>query len=405
MSVRIGLALSDDAVRAVVVSGRRVQWVGETPIDGTKDLAGMISSLLIQVPRARFGGYSLRAALGPQFSQVKILHGLPQVGDPELIESVVRESTGTFFRDSASGLLTTGVRPLGPGSAMAAALHLDAVSAVGDACRSSRIAFERVVPSAVALPRVFVTGTVVWSDGRIVLEIHCADAQLESVRAKLRDELGATGLRGTEQESLSEFPDVPFRFADAIGATLVSDQEPLSLNPATVAIRPGDLRRRDRVQVALACLGFTLLVLSPLASTWAGIRASSAVSEVSPEQWLRIEAAMHQLDYTTRALSDLREFSESRTSASEMLASVSRALPQGSVLLDFEATELGVQMAVLSEDVGAVVSAVRRLPALSNATLLGPPSREMVANRLLYRGAIRSESIPDSTRTVGTRTQ
>lgn len=392
MSVRIGLALGDDAIRAAVVDGGRIHWIGETPVAEPFDLVTSIASLLREAPRARFRSVSVCAALGPRFSQVKTLHGLPQVGDRKLLESVVRESSGTFFREPVSGLLTTGLRLLGPGSAVAAALDLNTAHAVREACRKVRLDFRCVTSTAVALSRVFTDGPVAWSDGLHQMELHCSDGQLDSVRVKLRSTSGASGHPSAEPDFLEAFGDVPFRFADAVGATLVESDEPLSLAAAAIEERPADVVRRNRLQYALAASGLALLLLSPLASTWAGMRAEASVSEVSPEQWLSVEAALAQLNYTTQALSSLRSFSESRISSAELLASVSQALPMGSVLLDYEATDSRVQMVVLSEDFSAVLAALRDVRGLSGADILGTPSQQIVGAKVMHRVAVRSGS-------------
>lgn len=394
MTLRLGLAVSHDAVRAVAIRGTELIWSAEAPRGQGVELTETISAVLSKAPTRRLDRSVVFAAIGPHASQVKLLNGLPDVSDPELLGAIVRESAGTFFLKAESTLLTTGVRSIGSQSALAGALEQDTVAAIRSACRAGRLRLRRVAPTAVALPLALDGDPIVWHDGSIFIEIGRSERKIESIRVRPCDVANRPEVHGTPVPRLAALGEDAIRFADAFGAALLDALEPLALDPAVEGPWTAvGRRRRTLVTATIACTGLLCLVLSPLAATGTRYRAESVSALVNAEQWQRIGASLDQLDHVTTALEELRAFSSSRIGSTELLAALSTALPEGHVLLDLELSGHQVQMIALTSDPSALLAAVRTVPALRSPSFLGAVSQQRLGSLDLQRVAIRAEVV------------
>src|SRR5687768_1287681 len=97
MRKRVGLAIAHDTVRAVVVTGTRLLWAGETSRELGPPTAGDITTLLARAPIGRWRRTPVAVAVGPHASQLKLVVGLPPLDDARIMGAVVRENAGTFF--------------------------------------------------------------------------------------------------------------------------------------------------------------------------------------------------------------------------------------------------------------------------------------------------------------------
>ena len=153
MSTRIGLAVGRNAVRAVLIRGRRICWAGEAPLAAPEELATTVGRLLALAPVPRWPKPVLHAAVGPHAAQVKRVTGLPEIADPDALAAIVREASGSYFLRNGIPLLTTGVQPAGPGAAVAGALERPCVDAIRAACVARGYRLGVIVPTAIALTR------------------------------------------------------------------------------------------------------------------------------------------------------------------------------------------------------------------------------------------------------------
>lgn len=394
MSLRLGLAVSHDAVRAVAIRGTELNWSAEAPRGQGVELMETISAVLSKAPTRRLDRSVVFAAIGPHASQVKLLNGLPDVSDPEILGAIVRESAGSFFLKSQSALLTTGVRSIGSQSALAGALEQDTVAAIRHACQAVRLRLRHITPTAVALPLALDGDPIVWHDGAIVIEIGRAERRIEAIRARPCDVANRPAVHGTPVPGLAVLGEDAIRFADAYGAALLDATEPLAVDPAIEGPWiAADRQRRTLVMATIAGTGVLCLILSPLAATWSRYRAESVSALVSAEQWQRIGASLDQLDRVTTALEELRAFSSSRIGSTELLAALSTALPKGHVLLDLDLSGHQVQMIALTSDPSALLAAVRTVPALRSPSFLGAVSQQRLGSLDLQRVAIRAEVV------------
>lgn len=403
MRVRIGLGVARDAIRAVALRGGRIVWAAEAevPSEGEDALASTIAALLADAPGHRWPRTIVAAAVGPHASQVRLVAGLPEVLDAETLAAVVREGAAAFFLKNGAPLVTTGVRPVAPGVAWAAALDESCLAAIRDACRMRRWRLDLVAPTAVVLPLALEGESHSWVDGPVLVELTWRDGRLESARtrvAALSQQPAAPQAR-----PVAALGDRAARYADAYGAALLDRGEALAVDPLAQSAGPlGDLRRRLRAPAIVTLAAAALMLVSPLAAVWVGRRAERRAAEVRPQQWDAIVTATEQLDRVTQVLDDVRRFAESRRTAAILLGRVTEAFPDGSALASFALNDDQAQVMVLTSQPQAVVAALERLPDVASAETLGSAIRQVVADRPFDRVTIRlrltplDEQVPES---------
>lgn len=92
MSLRIGLSVASDSVRAVGVRAGDVLWAIQAERSLTDDLYADIVKLLRHATLPKWPRASVMAAIGPSASQTKLLSGLPAIVDVNALHSIVRAS-------------------------------------------------------------------------------------------------------------------------------------------------------------------------------------------------------------------------------------------------------------------------------------------------------------------------
>lgn len=373
MSTRVGLALARDAIRAVAARRDRIVWAGEAPMDSERPLAEHIGALLGEAPLPRWPRPLVSVAVGPHGSQVKLIAGLPDVADPDTLAAVVRESAASFFLKNGVPLITTGVRPAGAGSALAAAIDRPIIEAIRDACRAQSLRLGGIAPAAVVLPWAVEDARFTWTDGGIVLDITRTGPALDAVRTCPACAAGVSIDPARPVPALASIGERAVRFADAYGAALLHVGEPLALNalPADL-MSPWEVWRPFVTPGLVLAFGLGALVLSPLASSWAGKRAEDRIARVRPGQWQVIQSARGQLDRVTAILADVRAFADSRSSAARLLGDVARALPPGTVVNTFDLDGDRGQVVMLSREPTVAFTAIQRIPSLASVELVSP---------------------------------
>lgn len=144
MSARIGLAVDDTCVRAALVRGHTVRWRHEVPLDGG-DLRSAVQRILHAAPRQRFARRRAAVLLGPAYSQLRRLEGLPPLPNRKLVTQLVRENTNAFFLHTAPSFAIPEIHVTGVGTRWGVALDR---SAVDDAVAGAAAAGYAVVAIA-----------------------------------------------------------------------------------------------------------------------------------------------------------------------------------------------------------------------------------------------------------------
>ena len=376
MKTRVGLGLSHDAVRAVAVTARGVSWAVEAVIEQSdRGLEETITHVLAKAPLPPWSRPVLSAAVGPQASQVKVVAGLPQSADASTLAAIIREGVGSFFLKNGVPLVTTAVRPVGPGEAWVGALDRPVVEAVREACRARGWRLGVIAPAAVTLPFAIQDAAFRWTDGNILLEANHANRTLTAVRTRPTWAMEQETARPSPVPELAALGDDAIRFADAYGAAALAPGEPLALDAAAAGWWTGRaVRRRFLPPATVFLLATVTLITSPLASRWAERQARAQIGQVRPEQWGAIDSARAQLDRVTRVLAATSRFAASGVGVTDLLAQLARTLPDSNVLVMIDLDGTRAQALILTRQPAATLAAARALPGLASAELASDPN-------------------------------
>lgn len=391
MTVRIGLAIGRDGVRAVMTRGPRAVWAGEMPLGSNEELQTTISALLATAPRPRWSRPVVQAAIGPHGAQTRRVVGLPELADEDALAAVVREAIGTYFLKNGVPLLTTHVRPLDPGAVMVAAIDRPYVDAIRAACKARGWRIGPIAPTAVALTHSISEPQFHWTDGALTMEISRTDAgTLEAVRTRPTRAKDANEAPLSPVPALASLGAEAVRFADAFGAAAIDPHEPLVIRPDAPELGSRMWPRGTIIRAsALLLLGAAAIGLSPFGAQWAGTRARARVNQVRPGRWQVVSTSLQQLDRVSAILHQARAFADSRTSLSTFLGELGRSLPDHSAVLEFEWRDPRGAITVVTTNPTAVLAAVRRLPGVTTVALVGSVSRQSVAGQDLQRVTIQ----------------
>jgi len=394
---RLGLGIGRRRVSAMLIDGSAVKWAASRLRSDGESLADSVRALLAACPRSRLRPPIVVVAVGPAAAQLKLVADLPPLTEPAAIAALVREQASRFFLKNGIPLLYSGARPASPTTAWVAAFEEPVVRDVIGACRDVGLTVDLVTPTAVVLQ--FVTGapTIAWQDDDVELTISYANG----APARIRSSVG-----GQDTKALPDlaplFEPIADRAADlldAAGATRVSRREPIALRGATVRLTAGPSRRRLAASLGICGAAIIVAMSAPLLASARVERAAHASDAAVHARVRGTERDAKELGAVTAALGTLASFTQSRRSCTLLLAQLTRALPDGSVLLALQVDSGGTgSIAALGPHAAAVVDAVERVPGLAAPEIVGPVTRETVAGKALDRVTIRFHLVPDGAR-------
>lgn len=387
MSVALGIGVGAERIRAVVLRAGRVAAATEAELAPGESLQDAVAALVRSAPLPRLRRPRVVVALGPSLSQTRRLTGLPSLEDPRLLEQVVREGAGKFFLRNGVPLATTGVRPLGAGSAWAAALDERTVRQVEAGCRAAGVRAERFVPAVAVLARALSGDEIAWPDGPVVAEVRFQGGELESVR-RVPAESATAADPPSALPALARLGEQGWRFADAYGAAALPQWEPLVLRTSGGA--PGSVPRW-RLAVAGGALAAALAFAAAAPALRAMTAEDAAVARVAAVQERRRAAAEieRELERVTAALGEGAAFAANLYSPTLLLADLTAALPAGSALVAFRVDSAGGSLVALAPRAAAVVQPLERVPGVVAPEIVGPVTREHSAGREIERVGIR----------------
>jgi hypothetical protein len=398
VSLRIGVAVAAEHVRAVGVRRGRPVWALEAPVDPEAGLGTTLRGLLAAAPRSRLRRPRVNVALGPSHSQVKQLRGLPPLTSTRELARLVQQGAARFFLRNGAPLLTTGVRVVQPGEVWAAAIDEPVVREVEDACRAQRLRLGAVAPVAVALPCVLTGDEIVWRDGDLCLELRLAGGALAGVRRYRAAGPAVPPDVPAGADALAPLGEDAWRFADAYGAAMLSSGEALAFRPRADARVPGWRMAAASAVFLLSLLASQLLPL--LAAQRTGARAAERSAALAPQRRSALEAEI-ELARVTEALAEIAGFGAGRRSATLLLGDLARALPAGSAVLTLRVDTAGGSLVLLSPRAAAVLDSLERAPAIDALEIAGPVTRESLGGRELERLTLRfrlTGELPDAHR-------
>ncbi|MFL5560836.1 MAG: hypothetical protein ACJ79K_05095 [Gemmatimonadaceae bacterium] len=390
MSLRIGVAVSRDSVRAVSVRDGHIVWARESPVDDEVPLEQALATLLATIPMPRWPRPPVSAAIGPAQAQVKRLTGLPAVNDARVLAKLVQESPGRFFLKNGIPLAMTGVRLTGDGDAWSGALDEPVVRTISDACRHHGCPLRVVVPTALVLGRSLEDARIVWRDGDVAAELTLQSGALTDIR-RLPSGSEHEASPPVVRPQLRALGEESWRFADAFAAALTRDDEPIAARPGRAAAHHTLHPPRWRLIAAVTALTFTAIAAAftpGIAAARAASRARSALGVLAVRRTVTVRDEV-ELRRVTSALEQLAAFQVGRRSPTVFLAELSDALPPTAQVAAVRIDSAGGTMVLLAPQAGDAVAKVERLSRIESPAIIGPVTREFVGHVEKERVTVR----------------
>ncbi|HEV7702776.1 MAG TPA: hypothetical protein VGO46_00735 [Gemmatimonadaceae bacterium] len=391
MMLRIGLGVASDSVRAVGVRGATVVWAVEAERVLDEDLSVAIVQLLRHATLPRWPRPVVVAAIGPAASQTKRLIGLPVTADAATMRAIIREGTSRFFLRNGIPLVTAGVRIDEPGTAWATAFDLPVVNEIEAACRTLGLRIRLIVPSIVALPRAVEAGEIEWMDGDVHNGLTIGDQRLLSTRrlSATRRDPPESGATPRALEALHVLGANAWRYADAYGATQLSNDEPLALRSSSGELDAGASRRAVRVAAVCLCLAALSAIGTPIVARVVRAHRTARQLLAISGRARDAEAAERDLARMSAALAEVSSFDASRRSPTLILSQLTRALPDNAALVTMRMDSAGGTIVILAPRAAAALAALDSVKAVVAPEIIGPVTKEMVGSRELERATVQ----------------
>lgn len=388
----LGVSVSDDAIRGVLVRAGRVTWHGVAEVVGEaradERIATALDRLLSDVPRRRIGWFRVRVALGLSHSQVKRIDGLPSVRQAKLVNRVLKENPDAFFLRVGGRTLVTDVERRADGSAWAAALDGTLVDVVLDVLRRRHLSLDAILPFVAAVGRVVPAGTWQFSDGgRDVVLTTIEGALIQACRGGRSEPpaIGALGALG---------PDAP-RFAAAYGSAIGPSRASFSWIPER---NPARVRLFDTLVAAAASALLVATIGAAVAAR--GVHATrvatAALAELTAFRDAEIEAARVGADLrrTTTDLDRIRQFEMTRGRVTMLLGALSETLPDSTALTSLRVDTLEASFVALAPRAAEVLPALVGVPGAIGQRIVGSVTRELQSGARLERASFRFRRTP-----------
>lgn len=384
---RLGLGVSCDAVRGVLLSGKEVVWSHEVRFDPCEGHASVppeaLDALLAAVPSPRWVRPVVIAAIGPSMSQTRRLPGLPRLDAP-LLSAIVREAPSRFFLRNGVPLVT-GTVDGDESVTWGVAFDESVVRCIDDACRRRGLRLTAVLPSMHVLPRSTEPSpgemAIRWRDGASGADATYVAGRLTSLRrfeiSAAEQASGATALSPGAVRPCGA-GELEWRFADAFGAAESYGDSRLAFRPGEKAgARPPVSNRRLMVAGVLCALGLIVAITaSGLAAKAASTRALARIAHLSPDQRQAL-LDERELRASADTLRQLSEFARSRRSMSLSLASIAQALPEETSLLSLRLDTAGGTLVASAPRGSAFLEELSQVPELVEPTIVGPITPEL----------------------------
>lgn len=402
---RIGLAIGASEMRAVGLRRGRVAWAIAQPLDCTSPSDDAVRTLLARGAVRRWPAARVTVAVGPTRARTKRLTGIPGTLDARILDRVVRESAPRFFLGSASQLAPSRIHRTASGDTLGAAIEAAVIEAVERACRARHLRLDAVVPTVAVLARVCRAGQAVWSDGETSLALTFANGRLEGIRRAEPmdadiDERG-TDVPFAAPPQLSGLGNDAARFVDAYAAALATRSEPLAYRPEDMGVHrhvvPG---WRLAIPATLAAAFACMAILAPgLLAERSQRIAARRIASVGEQRRASV-IAQTELLKVTESLGEVARFDGSRREPTTLLASLARALPDGSAMTALRIDSTGAITTVLAPSAAAVLRRLDGVAGIGAAEVLGPVTRELIERRPLERVTVRFRLEADSMRAM-----
>jgi hypothetical protein len=386
--LRLGLGVSRDSVRAVLVREGTVLWHAERVV-GDQSLREVIEELVGMAPLTGWRRPPVIAAVGPVSAQARLLSGLPPI-DAGALRELVRESAGRFFLRNGVPLVTTGVRLKSEGEGWAGAIERPVVEAIEAACQRHRLRLAAVLPAIMTVGHGLPDDTVEWPDGEVRARLTRAHGLVRSISRIIVDDEAETA-HPLVAPALAALGADGWRYADAYGAALSSPNDTMAYTPVRSWHTAGGIPRW-RLVLASSVLTITIVVAFTLPMLLAARRADRATQVLAQLAAQRRSAIAKEtsVDQIARAVATVREFERSRRSQTALLAAITRVLPERSAIVMLRSDSAGVTLVALAPRAALLLSRLEHVPGIAGASVVGPVTREVSGAVEVERVTVRS---------------
>lgn len=386
MSTTIGIAIASDAVRAVAVRNGAVQWASQTDRMDESDLAADLALLLKDAPLSRLARVRVVAVVGPAGAQTKRLTGLPALDDAEALSRIVRESAGRFFLRNGIPIVTTGVRIDGNG-AWVAAFERPVVDAIENVCAQRKLRLALIAPTLIVLPLSTARREISWYDGKLCASAtYAADGRL--MAASRSGDCGGVDEFPAPVAALATLGSGAWRFADAYGAAVASEHEPIAWRARSEGRKRGPLTCAGKVAAIGALLaGVGALALPAAGDALAARKFSAQAAQLAPRT-RRAMVARGELAHMSRALAEISAFAAGRHSSVLLLQAIAHALPDAAALASIHVDTVAGTMVIVAPRIAAALAALDSVQVISALEIVGPVTKEIAGGKELERASV-----------------
>jgi hypothetical protein len=391
MSMRIGLSVASEGIRAVGVRAAKVEWAIHAERSPSDDLATQIVRLLRRAKLPKWPRPIVMAAIGPSASQTKLLTGLPAISDVSALHAIVRENVPRFFLRNGIPLVMGGVQMEAPGSVWATALEAPVVRDIESACGTLGLRVRLIATSLVALTCSLENQRVEWRDGDVRTELTISDHRLRATR-RLPAGREAESHGADEPVLVAELRSLgaeAWMYADAYGATQLSGEEALALRSDSGELDANAAHREVRIAAIALLLSITVAVITPISAlALRASRTSRELAAIAPRA-RQAERAEVDLWRISEALTEIAMFDRSRRSPTQFLAQLTRALPEASVMVTARVDSLGGAVVVLAPHAASALASLDSVAGIAAPQIIGPVTKEVLGSRELERATVQ----------------
>jgi hypothetical protein len=389
--MRIGLSVACEGIRAVGVRAAKVEWAIHAERTPSEDLATQIVRLLRRAKLPKWPRPIVMAAIGPSASQTKLLTGLPAISDVSALNAIVRENVPRFFLRNGVPLVIGGVQTEAPGSLWATALEAPVVRDIETACATLGLRVRLIATSLVALTCSLEDQRVEWRDGEVRTELTIGNHRLRATR-RLPVGVQAESHRADEPVLVPELRSLgaeAWMYADAYGATQLSGEESLALRSDSGELDAKAAHREVRTAAFAFVVALAVAVVTPISAlALRASRTSRELAAIAPRA-RQAERAEVDLWRISEALSAVAMFDRSRRSPTQFLAQLTRALPEGSVLVTVRFDSVGGAVVVLAPHAASTLASLDSVAGIAAPQIIGPVTKEVVGARELDRATVQ----------------
>jgi len=387
---RIGLALAQGCIRAVMLRDTHVVWIGEAELGVDDENDAVVERLLSAAPRSRRRRPDVFIAIGPAFAQVRAISGLPDTSDTNALSAIVRQTPCRFFLRSSGGLVTSPVHRTISGSNLAAGFDEQAVRFLLRGCAAARCRVRAVVPTVAVLSHVIEGTEFVWRDGDIVAHVTVSDDTVTAVRRRVAMNHAPIESLGQPKGILDQLGEHAWHFADAVGAAMLTGNEALLWRPDVNGSSTIEVPRwRVSAAATVFAMVCSIALFGPgMAATREAQRAEKRVAQLNEARNATL-TARGQLQLFTTALQTIGRFGEKRLPTIALLNEFTRALPERSAILTLHADSAGGTIVAITPAAASFVGALERIPSVTNVEIIGPVTSEAAGADALERITLR----------------